>query len=141
MSSPSSTFVNTTTRSTSPMTRSVTPDPELLEFYTPFDFIARYGYTGGMNHPESLEGYSWHEVHEEFLETQPLGRNSWGFREIIQGSFPMGVDVEDDEALNAQQEPFTRIDSPIPWLDQVAGNAPSGWGPDGSLVGNLVHPQ
>ncbi|KEP46758.1 hypothetical protein V565_183030, partial [Rhizoctonia solani 123E] len=98
----------------------------------PMDLIARYGYTAGMQEPESLQGYQLGKIHREFYELHPVAPGDWGYTEIVPfGQSPLGF---------SEPLPHTRSDSPLPWMDQIAGGAPVGWGLDGFHIMELTHP-
>ncbi|CAE6455290.1 unnamed protein product [Rhizoctonia solani] len=103
-----------------PLSYSPTPTPAM-------DLIARHGMDGGpvLHQPVSLEGYLIREIHEEFYERFPVSPLSMGYTRIH--PIPRGDSEEAD----------TRADSPLPWRDLVASNAPNGWGADAPLWGVL----
>ncbi|CEL55029.1 hypothetical protein RSOLAG1IB_11841 [Rhizoctonia solani AG-1 IB] len=103
---------------TEPSTQPSTPPGSM-------DLIARYGWEGtpDMYNPPSLAGYHTLEIHEEFYERFPVLPLSMGYNQI----HPM--------SSNPGTPGYTSPNSPMPWRDQVASNAPDGWGSDAPVWG------
>ncbi|KAJ1299266.1 hypothetical protein OPQ81_002545 [Rhizoctonia solani] len=109
--------------------------PDLI---CPYDLIAKYGHISVTRLPESLQGYTEWQISPEFFEAFPTTPDCWEYHEIQQGTFPCGETTEED--VQNCPFPFTRPDSLLPWLDQIARNAPRGWGLDGPYLSETCHP-